>query len=272
MLEIEKDDLGILTKKEVYKDVLIQEGKEHNTPLKVSQINELPIVEVTQLPSMFKCYPNNVKIWYEPITIKELEILNSGTASGLDGLQFILNAIKCEGMNTEDILYWDFIYIGIIRKILAFGDIRGQIEKICPKCGGKIKHVFNYTDLEFEELKHGPCHLKLGKNKPELILQPITIKDFLELPADSDILDMYAKMIKNIPQEQAIEFISNLHGKQIIAMSNIEQQFLYGLKPLLTECEHCHNKVELEVRSPFEVVFPEDTNTDIDDIEIRFSN
>ena len=262
MLEIEKDDMGILKQEKVEKP---------KEPLKVSPINELPLVEITQLPSMFKCYDKDVRICYEPMKIKELEILNSGTASVLDGLQFILNAIKCTNMNTEDLLYWDFIYIGIIRKILAFGDVRGQLNKICPNCQDTVSHVFNYTDLEFEELKHGPATLKF-KDGTILKLKPLTVKQFLELPSDSNIVDVYARMIYNMPLEDAQKFVNNLHGNQIKAMAKAEQELAYGLKPFKVKCPHCHQETELEVTLPFEVVFPEDSDTDIDDVEIRFGD
>ena len=126
-------------------------------------------------------------------------------------------------------------------------------------------------------------------NNVEVEFGLLTMQDFLEVEVEKGELDPYARMIKNLPYEQAFELLSNCTGKDAKKIKYIDKKLSYGLKPLIGHCDSmipnpeynkkdktskkqikCNHDVRMEVTSPFEVVFPE--NIDYDDIEheIRF--
>lgn len=263
---------------------LVEEG---NTPVKKKDI---PLIEVKELPSHFKCYPEGTEIFYEPIKMGELNALNSGTINVQRGMDFLLDAIHCNTMLAENLAYFDLIYIGILRKLHAFGDVKGTIGAVCPNCGNIVKHEFSYTDIEFLELAEDiefPITATIGGEELEFGL--ITYKDFMGINSDDGVSGVYARMVKNKPYNEALEIIDNAYGEDIQIIKAIEHFLSYGIKPFT---EICHNEIEvvekdkkgkerkvfkecgaevvMEVRSPFEVVFPDNRGFDNYKTKIHF--
>ena len=116
----------------------------------------------------------------------------------------------------------------------------------------------------------------------------LTVKDLLEVDIEKGELDVYARMIKNLAYEEAFQLINNATGKDAKKIRFIDKQLNYGLKPLYTKCQgkvenpeyennkklpklvDCNQSVRMEVRSPFEVVFPEDILDGCDEFEIQY--
>ena len=133
-------------------------------------------VVIKELPSGFKGYPENTKISYVPMTFEEIEALNSSEMDPERAIAMLLKAIHCTTLPSYDLYYWDVMYIGIQRKLLAFGDTNGTLYKRCPKCGNLVSKSFSYTDLEFKELEVPalPMRMELTARQFHTIL--ITIK------------------------------------------------------------------------------------------------
>ena len=283
--------LDIVSDEQV-KEILNIKNEKGETVLK-EDISTLPLVEVTSLPSEFKGYPKGTKISYAPLTLGELEALNSGTMDLTRGIAMLLNSIKCNTLPSHDLYYWDVMYIGIQRKLLAFGDTRGVLYNQCSSCGNIIEHEFSYTEIEFDLIKapNLPIITEIAGEKLEF--SPITMKDFLEINEDEGELGVYARMIKNKPYDEALSLLRNCYGKDSKKVKFIDKQLQYGLKPFKVKCENeievtnpnhdpkkknskptikeqCNTEVIMEVRSPFEVVFPENSGNIDYDFEIQY--
>lgn len=285
MLDVvnEQEVQSILNRKQVDRGIVQNEVTE-----------KIPLVKVMELPSGFKGYPEGTVISYEPITLGELEALNNSDNVNIErNIAMLLNSIHCNTMRSWDLYYWDVMYIGIQRKLLAFGDTIGVVYGQCPECGNIVKKEFSYTEIEFKEIEAPALPLFTKLNDVDVEINLITIKDFLELDLEKGELDVYARMIKNLPYEKAYELISNCTGKDSKKIRFIDKQLNYGMKPFFVNCdkeiekenpkynpekknskktilELCNQKVRLEVRSPFEVVFPEGTDSGSDDFEIQY--
>jgi hypothetical protein len=256
-------------------------------------VSNLPLTEVKQLPSGFKGYPEGTKISYTPLTLGELEALNSSDMDFTRGIAMLLNSIHCNTVKVEDLYYWDVIYIGIQRKLLAFGDTRGVLYNQCPKCGNIVEHEFDYTEIDFHVLDVPDLPVCTKVNGIDVEFSLITIKDFLQINEERGELDLYARMIKNLPYQQAYELVKNCHGKDAKLIKYIDKQLGYGIQPFIIKCENiievenpdydpkkrgskkvlkesCNEEIAMEVRSPFEVVFPQDTDDLDNDFEIQF--
>ena len=184
------------------------------------------------------------------------------------------------------------MYIGIKRKLLAFGDTRGILYAQCPKCGNIVEKEFDYTELDFKDVQAPdlPIITTIAGQKVEFGL--LTMKDFLEIDVEKGELDIYARMIKNMSYEKAYNLISNCYGKDSKLVKFIDKALNYGIKPFYEQCNGeidnpnfdkqkkesktnpkkilCDEEVRVEVRSPFEVVFPEDTSDGYNDFEIVY--
>ena len=248
------------------------------------------LIEVKDLPSHFKCYPEGTEIYYEPIKIGELSALNGGSTIVQRGMEFLINAIHCNTLPAEELAYFDVIYIGVLRKLYAFGDVKGTIGKRCPKCGAVVKHEFSYTDIEFLEIDDVvdfPVIATIGGEELEFGL--ITYKDFMDINPQDGISGVYAHMVKNKSYEDALDIINNVYGEDIHVLQAIEHYLTYGIKPFTEICQNeieeiikdkkgkeklvkklCGTEVTMEVTSPFEVVFPNDRNFDTYKAKIHF--
>lgn len=276
-------DLELVTEEEAQD--LLTVRKRDKGEIRNRDISEKPLVMVDKLPSGFKGYPEGTTISYNPITLGELEAINNGDNIDVErGVAMLLNNIHCNTLNSYDLYYWDVMYIGIKRKLLAFGDTTGIAYEICPKCGNLVKREFDYTELEFKELQVPDLPVITKINNTEVEIGLLTMKEFLELSEGKTDLDVYASMIKNLKHEQALELVKNAYGKDAKLLRYIDNILNYGLKPLTTKCDNkvkttenkktkevlCGEEVKVEVKSPFEIVFPEDTNARYSDFEIQF--
>lgn len=260
-------------------------------PLLDEVTENIPLIKVNRLPSNFKGYPEGTKISYEPLTLGELESLNTSEMDIIRGVAMLLNSIHCNTLPVEELYYWDVMYIGIQRKLMAFGDTRGIVYEQCPVCGEILKREFDYTELEFKEIEAPDLPVITTINGVEVEIGLLTIKEFLELDLNLGELDVYARMIKNLPYKEAYDLISKCYGQDAKKIRYIDKKLNYGIKPFVEKCTGnidnpnyiegknskknpktipCDESVIMEVRSPFEVVFPEDENIGDNDFEIQF--
>lgn len=263
-------------------DLLDLKGEENESLLEL-ETKDIPLIEVKELPSYFKGYPKNTKISYEPIKLDELEALNSSDeVEPQRAVAMLLKAIHCNTMKSEDLYFWDVMYIGIQRKLQAFGDVEGLVYRQCPKCGEYMSKRFKYTDIEFKEFAAPNLPMKLEVAGKKIECAPLTLKDFLQLDPEQGELGVYAHMIKNLNIEEALNLVKNAYGVDIKKLRFVDKQLDYGIKPFIVECtsnvknpetgkkEQCKEKIYMEVQSPFEVVFPEDIIDGDNDFEVQY--
>ena len=151
MLEMQEGDITLLNE---------------NTELKT-------MIEVKELPSEFKGYPQGTKISFSPLTLEELEALNSADIDPARAIAMLLKAIHCTTLPSEELYYWDVMFIGIQRKLLAFGDSRGTIYNRCPECGKLVSKTFNLTELEFKQMEAPALPMKMKVAGKDLEFCPL---------------------------------------------------------------------------------------------------
>ena len=261
------------------------------------ETTSLPQYKIHALPSKFLGYPQGTIITYTPITLDELELLNSDEEIEPElAIARLLDAIQCNTLPAEKLYYWDVMYIGVKRKLLAFGDTTGMAYGKCPKCGHWVPKQFKHTDLEFKELQVPALPMRMTINGKELQFKPVTVEGFLSMQSGMGDLGVYASMIQNMPFEEAFEFVKNTYGVDMLKFRFMDNQLDYGLKPFEVKCNNqvqvanpkfdntqpqgpdnqptitklCGTKTEVEVTSPFEVVFPKDAIVGGNDFEVQY--
>ena len=104
---------------------------------------------------------------------------------------------------------------------------------------------------------------------------PLTMKDFLQIETDQGELGVYARMIRNMNFDDAYTLVKNATGVDIKKLRFADKQLDYRIQPFFVECDGeddkpCGYNVVMEVRSPFEVVFPEDETEGYNDFEVQY--
>lgn len=265
--------------------------KEGNETLLNEQTELESNIVVNELPSEFKGYPEGTKVSFKPITLEELEVLNSDNMDTERAIALLLKSIHCTTLPAQDLYYWDVIYVGIKRKLLAFGGTKGTLSRRCPYCGATVSKTFAYTDLEFKPIEARALPIRLDIAGEQLVFSELTMKEFLQIKTEQGELGVYARMIKNKPFEEALALVKGATGVDIKKLRFVDKQLDYGLKPFYVDCKHeiqnpdfisdvetpqvpkkikCGNRVALEVRSPFEIVFPEDEIDGYNDFEVQY--
>lgn len=257
--------------------------KGEETEALLNQSSDVPLIQVKQVPSRFKGYPKDTVISYEPIKMKELEILN--TDENLDAsyaIAMLLDAIHCNTLNAEDLYFYDVMYVGILRKIQSFGQTKGMLKRRCPKCGGWVKKVYDYTEIDFKDMLAPDLPMKMEVCGKQLEFSQISMKEFLQIQENDGMLGVYSRYIKNLPLEEAEELVNNAYGVDIKKLNFVDKQLDYGMKPFIVTCnnqvynpqtnkmEVCGEQVVLEVTSPFEVLFPEDAITEDTGFDVQY--
>lgn len=265
------------------KTVKILDVKGHETEALLNQVSNKPLIQINELPSGYKGYPAGTKISYEPLTLKELEILN--TDEDLDAtyaVAMLLDAIHCNTLKAEELYFYDVMYIGIMRKIQSFGSTKGQLRKRCPNCGNIITKTFDYTEIDFKQMLAPNLPMKMEVCGKSLEFSQLSMKEFLEIEPTDGMLGVYARYIKNLPLEEAKALVDNATGIDIKKLNFVDKQIDYGMKPFIVKCtnpvknplsgqtEPCGTEVALEVSSPFEVVFPEDESEGDTGFEVQY--
>lgn len=262
-------------------NILDVKGEETEALLN-SFVEKIPTIKIDRLPSDFKGYPKGTVIEYEPLTLGELEALNTSDIEPARAVAMLLNAIHCNTLPPEDLYYWDVMYIGIQRKLQAFGNTKGTLYARCPKCGNILAKQFNYTDIEFKQMQAPALPMRMEICGKQLEIGAITMKDFLQIEAQQGALGVYARMIKNMEFDEAYNMVQKAYGIDIKKLKYAEEMLIFGMKPFIETCpntvknpeteklEACGEQVVLEVKSPFEVVFPEDNTQGDNDFEVQY--
>lgn len=225
--------------------------EELNKP-KEEKMPEKSLIQVAELPSGFLPYPRGSKIYYSPLTLGELENLNSGTLNLGQALENLIDSIFVEKFDKLDLAYFDLVYIGVQRKLTALGDIRGTINGFCPVCENKNEKEFTYTELEFEELKVSALPIRYEYEEPKFLeFSLMTYRNWKkmgDLPEEEiDRLTALSHMVLNYEPKQAKEILSKLSGDAINYINKIESLLDYGIKPFKMVCNHVEQEEVEEV-------------------------
>ena len=257
----------------------LQQGDE-NILHEIDGVETDNLIKMDFVPSQFKGYPKNTRIYYKPVTLGELETLNNAEIDTTRGMAMLLNSIHCNTLKSYDLYFWDVIFTGIQRKLLAFGEITGTLYKLCPKCGGTVTKSFKYTELDLKEIDAPDLPLCIEICGKEMEFAPLTMKQFLQMDTKEGQAGVLSLMCRNIPYEEVLPIIKNASGIDLKKLKYVDYQLAYGILPFYVKCENvidvngksqvCGENVKVEVRSPFEIVFPEDFSGGYNEFQVTF--
>ena len=224
-----------------------------------------PFIQVTDLPSHYLSYPDNVNISYQPYSFGEVEQLSLLENAPLSKkIEFASKGIKVEGMDLLDLETADFTYLLILRQMSTFDQHKFNIDFKCPHCQKDNKYQVTTADIEFNEIsdriKSLPVQVNLSTGIP-LQISGITLRDQIELDKiqSPTLLDVIAYRIKNFSIKESKEILQNINnGEDIDLLQYLSEELDFDTQFIVAKCEHCKKediKVELgdmlELATPF---------------------
>lgn len=222
-------------------------------------------IVVTQLPSKFLSYPDNVSIKFKPYSFGEIE-----QASQLKGapekevIQAAQSGIIVEGMDFLDLEVADFAYLVLLRHLSTFDRTKFNLEFECPVCQHKNKKEVHTDEVEFNELndrfKSLPVKFNLSNGVP-IEVGGFTLRDRLKLVEageETNDLANLAIRIKNMPFEEAKLVIAGLDsGEDIDLLTVVASELDFNTQYVVSSCDHCHaDNISIALEDILEIATP----------------
>lgn len=140
-------------------------------------------VEVPEVPSGKRPYPEGVVISYSPYSVQDMEDLNNNDISDYDKYRIQLEGIYTSGMSPLELTFSDFTFICDARHVQALGDVYFKYPYVCRVCGKPGLYSFTLGEVGFASLKSElPIQVRFHSFPKEIFLfTPHTIGDVMHL-------------------------------------------------------------------------------------------
>lgn len=217
-----------------------RKNKDESKERTKSSIN-IPILDVSDLPSNWITYPPNSSIKVRRYTFGEIDKFNQSTLNIVSRIDLILEGI-ITSFDKDDLTIGDYLYLALYRKLFTFGDGVFSVKVGCPKCG-KV-HTFNVKtkDIDFNTLNLEKLPIVLTMvDGTKLSFSPLTIRDLKSNNANnrdinSPIVEL-ASQVRNMSYDEAYDIIyhsSNVDDEN--ALREIQKYLDFGAKNIETKC------------------------------------
>ncbi len=133
---------------------------------------------VEDLPSKYKFYPADTKIYIKPLSVKQVKALAGLTENNFN---LIINSVLNEsikGIKVDDLLINDKIYIIFYLRALTYKEALYEIDYFCDKCSKETTYNFSVDVLNVNYVKDNiSLSFNLPVSKDNVTLKFKTIKD-----------------------------------------------------------------------------------------------
>jgi len=172
--------------KKVLSETIIKE----NLPLFERVKNKTSQFQINKLPSGFLPYPENSRIIADTYSYGEIKRLSDSKIPLDIQYEILLEGIHVTGFDKKDITFFDFIFIGVLRKLSSIKDKGFSVPFVCPRCKKQNNPKLMLSDLGFSDLEVPklPVNLTLtdsndgnDSNNTVLSFNPLTIGGFIEI-------------------------------------------------------------------------------------------
>jgi|AntAceMinimDraft_18_1070375.scaffolds.fasta_scaffold01065_13 hypothetical protein len=224
---------------------------------------------IKDLPSKYLSYPENSRILADTYSYGEIKRLSDSKLPLDLQYEILLEGNNTENFNKNDITFFDFIYINVLRKLSSMKAPSFSVSVDCPKCHKTSSFDFGLEKLSFSELEIPKLpividFISIGK----LEFMPLTIGSFISLvksdkyyqkDKDKYILDTEGKKLRDsvalmaaqcssLPFEMAYQIINNLRDDEDIKLlEQVDGLLEHGIEPLKVTCKQKMGEVPKEI-------------------------
>lgn len=201
-------------------------------------------VKVTTMPSMGKAYPDGVEIHYQPYTFGEVKSFSQsqGKMTMSKRIDQILSGIDVVGMAKEDLTFFDFIYISLLRRLTTMNAIEFTLAVGCPSCGAPVKHQFSWEGLVFDDLPAPSLPVVADIcGQQDVKFMPLTLGQYKELSRlglEEDEVAI-AAMTSSLDFKAARDLFHGALGDDAALLGDIDKFLFHDLKPAQATCKAC---------------------------------
>jgi hypothetical protein len=218
--------------------------QEERPPVEESRkepVATLPVITVKELPSKWIPYPKGAEIKYVPYLFGELWGRSQSIQSPKDSYKLILDGITTS-FNKEELTYFDFIFISLLRRLSTFGTDQITLEFVCPVCGHRNKEIILLGNLEFKDVEapEFPVCFSDPEDGTEFEVSPLTMGKYfmlLDMGKEKDRVAVYAACVRNLEFPEAYRRIFYAKGELSETLEYVDELLYFGVKPLTLRCK-----------------------------------
>jgi hypothetical protein len=234
-------------------------------------------IRVTDLPSVGRAYPDGTEIHYKPYTFGEVKAFSQskGKMSAAKSVERVLSGIDVNGMAKEDLTFFDFLYISLLRRLSTMNAIEFKLGVGCPKCHKPVTHTFSWEGLIFEDLPAPKLPIIVDIcDKADVRFTPITVKQYQELTRKQQDEDpvAIAAMQSSLDFDEAYKTFSDAVGDDAALLDEIDKLLYHDLKPAQVTCVHCNHNFNAALDDEASLISPFRKSESASRARIRFGD
>tara|TARA_B100000700_G_scaffold311500_2_gene393613 strand:+ start:71697 stop:72377 length:681 start_codon:yes stop_codon:yes gene_type:complete len=196
---------------------------------------------------MGKAYPDGVEIHYKPYTFGEVKSFSQsqGKMTMAKRIDQILSGVEITGMSKEDLTFFDFVYISLLRRLTTMNAIEFTLSVGCPNCGAPVKHQFSWEGLVFDDMPAPKLPVVVDIcGHQDVKFMPLTVGQYKELArlgiAEDEVA--IAAMTSSLDFKAARELFYDALGDDAALLGEIDKLLFHDLKPAKATCKACETQ------------------------------
>lgn len=203
------------------------------------QTSPITSVDIKKLPSKGISYPENATISFRTYGYGEIKKISNSNMGEREAFGLVLAGINTN-FDKYSITFGDFMYLSLFRKIATLGTTKFQVPYRAPISGEVRYHVMSVEELEIEDLDIPKLPIKATFHGGELIFEPLTVGNVLELISKNELRDptsLMAAQVRNNSFDQAKSFIHSITNPDDLAtIAEVERLLAHNIKPITIQC------------------------------------
>lgn len=230
------------------------------TPVENTSLPDTQI-RVTDLPSVGRAYPQGTEIHYKPYTFGEVKSFSQskGKMSAAKSVERVLSGINVVGMDKNDLTFFDFLYISLLRRLSTMNAIEFKLGVGCPSCGSPVSHTFSWEGLVFEDLPAPKLPIIVDIcDKADVRFTPLTVAQYQVLTRNKQDEDpvAIAAMQSSLDFNDAYKTFSDAIGDDAALLDEIDKLLYHDLKPAQVTCATCNHNFNAALDDEASLISP----------------
>jgi len=226
-------------------------------------------LKVAKLPSGFKPYKPGTEIRYAPYSFGDIMDFAQSKFSKADAAEHIMEGIEVS--SGEDLAYFDYLYIGILRRLATFEADAFNIPFTCPHfdvvedkevpCNEKNKPTLMANEISFDELNTEALPVIYTDDAGnDFHFMPLSVTEWVKLVRAGKLEDkkeVFASLVVNMSRDKALKLLNPIIGAQNIEdLTQIDKILYFGVETIQFKCSKCGKKVNVDLTGVDTIIQP----------------
>lgn len=252
--------------------VVTHEQKARMENSSVENIDTVPSISITDLPSKLLAYPKGCEIRYRPYVFGEIKKFNQSKLTVREEIDYVLAGITTS-FDKMELTFSDVLYMGLLRKISTFGTTCSTVTYQCKHCNQVNNKVIQNDEFEFSDLTVSALPVILPLDEKDYNFMPCNVGQYFKLEEEGlfqDTVAVLAMMCCNHSYEDAYKVFYHVHQDDVDRLDEVDSYLYHGVKPLEGLCSKCNKTTQVRLEGGRVLIRPFRRRNESIESRIRF--